>query len=145
MHETAVANCHQLSSHTALHSALQFRSGLCRGGKTQPLTTDCCQPCRLCSSSLIARRLVMQGTLWLANAIRPPHVSTGHFTFHPCCRTDLCAHRASSIFGFAYCWRLLETVDAGSRAAALMLSIALLTTNGKAIPVPSILLSVRKI
>jgi hypothetical protein len=60
----------------------------------------------------------MQGTLWLANAIRLLHISTGHFTFHPCCRTDLSAHRASTSTGFACCWRLLEAEAAGSCAAA---------------------------
>jgi hypothetical protein len=75
----------------------------------------------------------MQGTLWLANAIRLLHISTGHFTFHPCRRTDLSAHRASTNTGFACCWRLLEVEAAGSCAAASMWSIALLTTKGKEI------------
>lgn len=41
MHETAVANCHRAGFHTALHSALQFRSIVRRSGKTHPLTRDC--------------------------------------------------------------------------------------------------------
>lgn len=52
------------------------------------------------------------------SAPHPPGIS--HFTFHPCRRTDLSAHRASANTGFACCWRLLEAEAAGSCAAASM-------------------------